>query len=264
VSTEVTGTLRIRRANPVLRRIAARTLDARRLAGWVQAGRAQGLEAGRLLALANAERASRLAASVQAAPEPDALTTATAATLPGLEPAVLPPVEMLALSVPGTAPLELTGDLDTLDDAGLSELLESDVLVLSTAAKEALEAEGFEIGELEHTLLGASVHGLRGEQEATVRVDEEGKLTLDLGVPGFADSQECEATRDALLRSLEEHGLAIDDDDVGQLEQQQQLARTVEDAVRTSLPGFRIRSIVEGDELQIVAVPPLNEKGEPC
>mgnify|MGYP006952626001 CR=1 FL=1 len=182
-----------------------------------------------------------------------------------------PVIEPLLLSVPAKpltlaqvvllpSPAGLPESLTYLvPDALLSESLESEAFILLAAFSQSLEAEGFLLERLDAGSEGLCVSGRRGTQIATIQLSSERELCLDVGVPGFATTAECEATRDGLLRRLGDVGIGLDERPLppgsGLTPSERRLAGDVEHAVRRSLPGYEIRSIVEGDELQVIALP---------
>lgn len=259
MSSRVSGQLQVNRSNRRLAAVAAAALDPRRLAGWVRAGRAGALEARRLLVAAREEHARTLQAAFDKLRQEEP-TLAPAEGLLGDE----TPLGSTAPDPPLSSPFgEPTLDDEAgvlVPDALLSESLESEAVVLLAAFSKSLEAEGFQLEGMDASSAGLCVSGQRGEQVATIQLDAERELSVDVGVPGFATTAECEATRDGLLRRLGDVGIGLDErpppPSSALSTYGRQLAGDVERAVRRSLPGYEIRSIVERDELQVIALPP--------
>ena len=253
MSTRVTGTLQVSRGDRSLAALAAVALDPRRLAGWVRAGRAGALEANRLLVAANDAHVRQLRAALEKHCTESALTGADEALLAppapgvfGLDEALLSPIDELPLLAD-----------EPLPDALVEESLESESAVLLTAFSASLEAEGFVIDAIETSDNAMTITGRRGEQFASIRLGAGREITVDVDTPGFDDRVQCEAAHDALLGRLADVGLTVEPLGV----RKQQLVADVESAVGRSLPGYEIRSIIEGDELQVIALPPTEHEG---
>ena len=259
MSSRVSGQLLVYRSSRGLGAVAAAALDPRRLAGWVRAGRAGALEARRLLVAAREEHARTLRTALDKLRSEEPTLAPVEGPLSD-ETLISSPAPEAPLFSPFDEPLLNNEVRELVPDALLSESLESEAFILLAAFSQSLEAEGFLLERLDAGSEGLCVSGRRGTQIATIQLSSERELCLDVGVPGFATTAECEATRDGLLRRLGDVGIGLDERPLppgsGLTPSERRLAGDVEHAVRRSLPGYEIRSIVEGDELQVIGLPP--------
>jgi hypothetical protein len=269
MSSQVSGSVRLARDNRRLLRLAYSALDPQAVVRWVQAGRAGALEAARLIALTGEQRAASLRATLEcgrSAALPVDAQTELAAGLESVLAASLDRHDLLELpsddlAAPGhervgaAADLPLAGELD--------DVLQTEAAVLSLAVAASFAAESFVVDEVDQAADGTLVVcGSRGAQNVTAVVDAGRRISVDVGPSGFASSAECEATRDAVVGRLAEHGLVVERARATSYAaaREAEIAAAVEEAVAQSLPGFQVRSIIEGDELQIVALPPEPEE----
>ena len=276
MSSQVAGRLQVNRSSRGLVALAAASLDPQRLANWIRAGRTGALEATRLLTAANEAHLERLRTLLQQRSF-DALLVGVESAPADARPATSDPLAVdlhdrglghvladSALTWQNAAASAEAHLVDAIGDPLLATQAD-DASVLAAAFAAALLADGFEVEEIDSTRDGLSVSGSRGEQQARIEIDTSRHVLIDVGRPGFASTAECEATREDLLAHLERFGIAISDPQRAPslAVPERRLAAKVEHAVRQSLPGFQIRSILEGDELQIVALPPTEpEVGE--
>lgn len=245
MSTRIKGTLQVSRSNRTLASLAAVTLDPRRLAAWLKAGHAGAIEARRLLVAANEEHVRRLRDALGGERAYDLVAPGSLA-----EGALLSPLD---------DQLIVGGDeLGPLSDALVLESLESESVVLLSAFSASLAAEGFAVDEIRAAEDGVIVAARRGDQLASIRVDPERQITVEVDVPGFRSTEECEATHSAVVHRLADLGITVG---TPLSARERKLAADVEQAVRASLPSYRIRSIIEGDELQVIALPPSENEG---